>query len=167
MGTVLDTARLHRAIADQVHVAPSAVTGFVYGQHDGEAVPIWSTFRINGQPLEKPVMGQKIDPHQSEIQAKLNGWYAIKGQGQDVSGMALWTMRILQAVLSDEQVSFPVALYQPQYQSYLSFAAQLGRQGVGNYTLLPLRPLEEDQLKVAAQNIQDQLNILLELPTED
>lgn len=81
--------------------------------------------------------------------------------------MALWTMRILQAVLSDEQVSFPVALYQPQYQSYLSFAAQLGRQGVGNYTLLPLRPLEEDQLKVAAQNIQDQLNILLELPTED
>ena len=167
LGTVLDTARLHRAIADQVHVAPSAVTGFVYGQHDGEAVPIWSTFRINGQPLEKPVMGQKIDPHQSEIQAKLNGWYAIKGQGQDVSGMALWTMRILQAVLSDEQVSFPVALYQPQYQSYLSFAAQLGRQGVGNYTLLPLRPLEEDQLKVAAQNIQDQLNVLLELPTED
>lgn len=68
---------------------------------------------------------------------------------------------------SDEQVSFPVALYQPQYQSYLSFAAQLGRQGVGNYTLLPLRPLEEDQLKVAAQNIQDQLNVLLELPTED
>ena len=28
-------------------------------------------------------------------------------------------------------------------------------------------PLEEDQLKVAVQNIQDQLNVLLELPTED
>lgn len=162
MGTVLDTARLQRAIADQVQVASSAVTGWVYGQHDGEAVPIWSTFMINGQPLEKPVMGRKIDPHESEIQSKLNGWYAIRGQGQDVSGMALWALRILRAVLADERVSLPVALYQPQYQSYLSFAAQLGRQGVGNYTLLPLRPLEEDQLKVAAKSIQDQLNILLE-----
>lgn len=162
MGTVLDTARLQRAIADQVQVASSAVAGWVYGQHDGETVPIWSTFTINGQPLEKPVLGHKIDPHESEIQAKLNGWYAIKGQGQDVSGMALWAMRILRAILTDERVSLPVALYQPQYQSYLSFAAQIGRQGVGNYTLLPLRPLEADQLKVAAKNIQDQLNILLE-----
>ncbi|MDF9444852.1 NAD(P)-binding domain-containing protein, partial [Limosilactobacillus mucosae] len=83
MGTVLDTARLQRAIADQVQVASSAVAGWVYGQHDGEAVPIWSTFTVNGQPLEKPVLGHKIDPHESEIQAKLNGWYAIKGQGQD------------------------------------------------------------------------------------
>lgn len=162
MGTVLDTARLQRAIADQVQVASSAVAGWVYGQHDGETVPIWSTFTINGQPLEKPVLGHKIDPHESEIQAKLNGWYAIKGQGQDVSGMALWAMRILRAILTDERVSLPVALYQPQYKSYLSFAAQIGRQGVGNYTLLPLRPLEADQLKVAAKNIQDQLNILLE-----
>ena len=162
MGTVLDTARLQRAIADQVQVASSAVAGWVYGQHDGEAVPIWSTFTVNGQPLEKPVLGHKIDPHESEIQAKLNGWYAIKGQGQDDSGMALWAMRILRAILTDERVSLPVALYQPQYQSYLSFAAQIGRQGVGNYTLLPLRPLEADQLKVAAKSIQDQLNILLE-----
>lgn len=162
MGTVLDTARLQRAIADQVQVASSAVAGWVYGQHDGEAVPIWSTFTVNGQPLEKPVLGHKIDPHESEIQAKLNGWYAIKGQGQDVSGMALWAMRILRAILTDERVSLPVALYQPQYQSYLSFAAQIGRQGVGNYTLLPLWPLEADQLKVAAKSIQDQLNILLE-----
>lgn len=162
LGTLLDTARLRRALADQVHVAPGAVAGWVYGQHDGETVPVWSTFKVNGQPIEVPVMGQQIDTHQSEIQAKLNGWYALSGQGEDVSGVAMWTLRILRAVLADEKVSLPVALYQPQFQSYLSFAAQLGRHGVGNYTLLPLRDLETEQLKVAARNIQDQLQVLQE-----
>lgn len=38
LGTILETARLHQAIAKAAHLSAHSVAGFVYGQHNGQQV---------------------------------------------------------------------------------------------------------------------------------
>ena len=67
IGTVVETARLYRAIAEAAKVAAANVTGFVYGQHDGHQVFAWSTVRVNGQPLTAAINGHHLDQSQLKI----------------------------------------------------------------------------------------------------
>lgn len=157
IGTTLDTARLRLAIQKSSKQNVRSIEGYVYGQHDGALVTAWSTVRVNGQTIEKPIYGKKLDDHELTIQAKLNGYYALKGLGSDWNGMIAWASRIINAILTDNQATFSVAVNQPQFNGYVSYPVQLNRQGVGNYVLLPLYPLETEQIKVAANAIQEQL----------
>jgi len=60
----------------------------------------------------------------------------------------------------------PVAIYQPQYSTYISFPALIGRQGIGNLLLLKLYPLEEEEIKSAAATIKHQLDSLKNIKGE-
>lgn len=156
-GTVLDTVRLRRVIADQTHTAYAAVSGFVDGQHDGDLVFPSSTWRVNGQALDRPVNCQEVDTEKSLVASRMNGFRTLKGLGSDYLGLAAAASRIIQAILTDSQAAFSLAVKQPQYGGYVSFPVQVGRHGVGNYVLLPLEPLESEQIKVAAQAISSQV----------
>lgn len=157
LGTVIDTARLRLAIYQTTKQNYHSITGYVYGQHDGALVTGWSTVRINGQTVDKPVFGKKIDSHELDIQAKLNSYYALKGLGSDWNALVAWTQRIIRAVLMNTNETFSVAVQQPQFGGFVSFPVQINRHGVGNFILLPLYPLEEEQIKVAANAIQQQV----------
>lgn len=157
VGTVVDTARLRRTIADHLGLSFAAVAGFVDGQHDGNLVMPWSTWRVNGQPLERPVMGKTIDQQKAAIESRMKGFNAIKGLRSDWTAVVVWTMRVINAILSDSGHAYPLAVIQPQFGGYISFPVQVQRQGVGNYVLLPLDELEQGQIKVAANAIAQQL----------
>ena len=157
IGTVVDTARLRRTIADKLGLSYSAVTGFVDGQHDGNLVMPWSTWRVNGQTLDHPVMGKTIDQQQAAIESRMKGFTAIKGLQSDWTAMVAWASRVINAILIDSGATYPLAINQPQFGGYVSFPVQIGRQGVGNYVLLPLDELENGQIKVAANAIDTQL----------
>lgn len=157
IGTVVDTARLRRTIADKLGLSFSAVTGFVDGQHDGNLVMPWSTWRVNGQTLAHPVMGKTIDQQQAAIESRMKGFTAIKGLQSDWTAMVAWASRVINAILADSGDTYPLAINQPQFGGYVSFPVQIGRQGVGNYVLLPLDELEKGQIKVAANAINTQL----------
>lgn len=163
LGTVLDTARLRLAIQTASHQNVHSIDGYVYGQHDGDLVTAWSTVRVNGQTIDQPIYGKKLDDHELTIQAKLNGFYALRGLGSDWNGMVAWTGRIIHAILTNSNATFSVAVNQPQFNGYLSYPVQVNRGGVGNYILLPLYPLEVEQIKVAANAIQQQLATMQEL----
>lgn len=156
LGTVLETARLHQVVATAAQVATADVTGFVYGQHDGHQVFAWSTVRVNGQTLAETINGHQLDQQQLALKTKLNNWYTLEGLGYNVSAAAAWTLRIISAILANERLALPVAIYQPQYDTYLSFPALLSRRGIGNLVLLPLYPLEETEIKSAAATIKAQ-----------
>lgn len=157
LGTVLDTARLRLAIQSASNQNINSITGYVYGQHDGDLVTAWSTVRVNGQTIDQPIYGKKLDDHNIAIQAKMNGFYALKGLGSDWNGIVALTCRVIDAILTDSNEVFSVAVNQPQFNGYVSYPVQLNRQGVGNYVLMPLYPLETEQIKVAANAIQEQL----------
>lgn len=163
LGTVIDTARLRLAIQDAAHQNYRSIDGYVYGQHDGALVTAWSTVRVNGQTIDQPIYGKKLDDHELTIQAKMKGFYALRGLGSDWNGMVAWTMRIINAILTDTNEAFSVAVDQPQFNGYVSYPVQINRQGVGNYVLLPLYPLEMEQIKVAANAVQQQLATMQDL----
>lgn len=158
IGTVLETARLHRAIAAAAKLSSANVTGFVYGQHDGQQVFAWSTVRVNGQAL---------DQQHLKINADLSNWYTLQGLGYNASAACAWAARIVRAILTDEQLALPVAIFQPQYEGYVSFPALIGRQGVGNLLLLDLYPVELAGIKTAAATINQQLAALQRMDDEN
>ncbi|MBD5805714.1 malate dehydrogenase [Lactobacillus sp. 0.1XD8-4] len=166
IGTVIETARLHRAIAEGARVATANVTGFVYGQHDGHQVFAWSTVHVNGQPLTAAINGHHLDQSQLKVKANLSNWYTINGLGYNVSAVTAWTLRIMTAIFADEQLALPVAIYQPQYLTYIGFPALIGRQGVGNLLLLNLYPLEQEEIKSAAETIKHQIESLKNIKGE-
>ncbi|WP_295731841.1 lactate/malate family dehydrogenase [uncultured Limosilactobacillus sp.] len=163
LGTVVDTARLKLAIQSSSHQSVRNIEGYVYGQHDGNLVTAWSTVRVNGHTIDRPIFGKKLDDHELTIQAKLNGYYALRGLGSDWNGIVAWTRRLITAILTNSNMAFSVAVNQPQFGGYVSYPVQINRQGVGNYVLLPLYPLETEQIKVAANAIQEQLAAMHDL----
>lgn len=116
IGTVLETARLHRAIAAAAKLSSANVTGFVYGQHDGQQVFAWSTVRVNGQALDQTINGRHLDQQHLKINADLSNWYTLQGLGYNASAACAWAARIVRAILTDEQLALPVAIFQPQYE---------------------------------------------------
>lgn len=166
LGTVLEMARMRRAIAHAAHLSSANVTGFVYGQHAGRQTFAWSTVRVNGQAIDESINGHHLDESQLKVQAALGGWYTLKGLGYNVSAVTAWTRRIIQAIFRDEQLALPIAIYQPQYSTYVSFPALIGKQGVGNLLLLKLYPVEKMAIKTAATDISQQLAVLQNLDKE-
>lgn len=167
IGTVLETARLHRAIAAAAKLSSANVTGFVYGQHDGQQVFAWSTVRVNGQALDQTINGRNLDQQHLKINADLSNWYTLQGLGYNASAACAWAARIVRAILTDEQLALPVAIFQPQYEGYVSFPALIGRQGVGNLLLLDLYPVELAGIKTAAATINQQLAALQRMDDEN
>lgn len=167
IGTVLETARMRRAVAHAAHLSLANVSGFVYGQHAGRQTFAWSTVRVNGQSLEESINGHSLDESQVKVQADLGSWYTLKGLGYNASAAVAWSRRIIRAILSDEQLALPVAIYQPQYSTYVSFPALIGKQGVGNLLLLKLLPVEEMAIKTAADSVSQQLATLENLEGEE
>ena len=154
-GTMSDTQALKLAIGETLQLAPSNVTGYVYGQHDGRLVPAWSTFRINGRFNDQVISGHKLDQNKVTVNARLTNYYIKRGQAGVLTATRL-TLVLIQAIFEDQQTVFTLAVNQPQFGGYVSFPVMIGQNGVQNYLLLKLYPLEEAQLKVARQAIADQ-----------
>ncbi|HIW69834.1 MAG TPA: malate dehydrogenase [Candidatus Limosilactobacillus merdipullorum] len=156
-GTILDTQRAQVAVARQGHLNSQMVTGFVLGQHDGSLVFPWLTWQVNGQTMGATVNGYRLDQHQLAIKARESTWITMEGLGYDATGLCFAALRIIGAVLSDSGLVLPVAVYQPQFSTYLSYPVAIGQRGAGNFTLLKLLPVEQEQLLVAAKAVINQV----------
>lgn len=162
-GTVVDTGRLHQVLAQATKQPRTSVTGWLLGQHDGRLVPAWSTFRINGQPIDQPVAGTVVDRERALTASREAAWRALTGPSGDDYALASWALQLGRAVLTDQGAYFPVATYQPQYEGWLAYPVQLTRRGRGNFLLPTFYPLEEEQARVAAAAVRDQLAAMEEL----
>lgn len=162
IGTTVDTARMRQAVADAAAVSAESVSGFVYGQRNGEMVYAWSTVTVNGQDLGQSINGHHLDTNQLRIKAGLDNWYTLKGLGYNASAIVSWVLRLLSAIQGNEELSVPVAIYQPQYESYVSFPTLVNRLGQGHPLLLKLYPVELAGIKTAVSAIQQQITYLQE-----
>lgn len=159
-GTITDTARLHQVVAAAVEQPASSVTGYMLGQHDGNLVPIWSSVRVNGRSIEEPINGHSLDTAKLLVDVREEEYRVLTTVDKGGYTLCSWTLAILDVLLQNGSTVLPVAVYQPQYQCYMSFPAQITRAGVGQFWLPRLYPVEEAQLKVAATAIKTQLTAM-------
>lgn len=145
-GTLLDTARFHKMLADQLRIDPKSVTGFVLGEHGGTAFIPWTTVNIAGIPFDRFAeqfgLKQPIDREEMIRSVKASGLDIIELKGYTSSGIALTACRVVSSILFNSRSVLPLSVI-PDGEYGLENVAMslpciLGENGVEKILTLPL-----------------------------
>lgn len=133
-GTLLDSNRFRKRIADQLAIAPGAVEAIVLGEHGDSEVMAYSTVRIGGMVLETYLGEQEFDRLGIAHDVMRAGYTISEGKGYTSFGVATAIARICEAIHRDERVVLPVsAMLGGQYGIdgvYMSLPCLVGAGGV-------------------------------------
>lgn len=113
-GTLLDTARFNKMIADRCGVDAKNVTGFVLGEHGSTSFIPWNTVNIVGIPFdqfqEQFQLEAPIDKEALLHEVKVSGLDIVELKGYTSSGIALSVCRLVGAILRNERAVVPVSI---------------------------------------------------------
>ena len=145
-GTLLDTARFHKMLADQLSIDAKSITGFVLGEHGGTAFIPWNTVNIAGIPFDRFAeqfdLKSPIDREQLIRAVKSSGLDIIELKGYTSSGIALAVCRVVSAILFDTHCVLPLSVIaQGEYgleNVAMSLPCILGERGIEKILTLPL-----------------------------
>ena len=145
-GTMLDTARFHKMLADQLRIDAKSVTGFVLGEHGGTAFIPWNTVNIASIPFDRFTeqfdLRQPIDREQMIRAVKASGLDIIELKGYTSSGIALVACRVVSSILFNSHTVLPLSVIaQGEYgleNVAMSLPCVLGENGIERILTLPL-----------------------------
>lgn len=164
-GTLLDGSRLKQSLAEVLNIAPSAIGGFVLGEHGDSEVVAWSTVRIGGETLPA-FLGDAVDPgvHALAERVRTAGYRIIQGKGYTSFGIATAIVRICEAVLRDERTVLPVSSWLDGAYGIsglcLSLPCVLGAGGIERIVPPTLDKAEETALLASAKTLREALETL-------
>jgi len=161
-GTSLDTARYRRRLAEKLGVAPGNVHAYVVGEHGDSQIPVLSSARIAGVPLEEfcHQAGLPYDEDALGIiahETRLAGAKIIRAKGATYYGIGAALVRIVRAILRDERSVFTVSSPVPESlqlgQVSLSLPTILSREGIDRVLPIPLNASEQHALEASADTL--------------
>ena len=166
-GTVLDTARLKRAVAEHLTVDSRSVHAFIIGEHGDSEIAAWSGANISGIPLSDfcELRGHyKHEENTTRIAeaVKKSAYEIIEKKQATYYGIAMSVKRICEVILRDEKSILPVSSM--MYGEYgisdvaLSMPAIVGKNGVETKVPIPLSDEELDRLRQSASMLRDVLD---------
>jgi L-lactate dehydrogenase len=143
-GTTLDTARLRFLIADQVHVSPSNVHGYVIGEHgDSEFIP-WSTVTLAMQPISDFISSEDMNRISEEVRTA--AYKIINAKGATYYGIGMCLVRITNAILGDENTVMVVSTYDEEHNIYIGLPSVINKEGASKKIHVNLNEEEEGKL---------------------
>ena len=106
-GCVLDTSRFIRSIADYVGLSTGVVSGYVVGEHGDSQVPLWSSVRIGGIPIQEYCSACNIEwndeiKQKIALQTKIMGTEIIKAKGKTHYGIATCVCYLADAIINQK-----------------------------------------------------------------
>lgn len=155
-GTLLDTARMKRAVGVRFGVDPRSVYGYNLGEHGNSQFTAWSQVRVKGQPISKMTSEEVLEEIGTE--AMRGGHTVFYGKKYTSYGIASAAIRLALAVISDAHEELPVTNYYAPLDTYLSYPALVGRSGIIEQLQLTLTEEEEAKLARSAQFIQEKFS---------
>ena len=155
-GTLLDTARMKRAVGVRFGVDPRSVYGYNLGEHGNSQFTAWSQVRVKGQPISKLTSEEVLEEIATE--SMRGGHTVFYGKKYTSYGIASAAIRLALAVISDAHEELPVTNYYAPLDTYLSYPALVGRSGIIEQLQLTLTEEEEAKLARSAQFIQDKFS---------
>lgn len=108
-GTLLDSNRFRKRLADRLDVAPAAVEALVLGEHGDSEVVAFSTVRVGGVALDAFPGGDALDRDTIAQEVRRAGYTINHGKGYTSFGVATAIVRICEAIQRDERVVLPVS----------------------------------------------------------
>lgn len=160
-GTMLETFRLRRILANHYHVDPKNIHGYILGEHGNSAFTAWSTVNIAGMPLSHLDdcfnFSQKIDCKAIEDEVVQVAYDIINLKGWTNTGIAMVACRLIKAVLYDEHTILPLsAVLEGEYglrDIALSIPRMLCGEGVVKSFEVKLTDAERDLLLRSAESV--------------
>jgi len=152
-GTLLDSARMKRAVAKELHLDSRSVTGYNLGEHGNSQFTAWSTVRVLGQPITKIAADRGLDLVALDKAARQGGFAIFHGKKYTSYGVATAAVRLANVVLNDALTELPVSNYREEYGVYLSYPAVVGRDGIVEQVQLDLTEEELKKLQISADYI--------------
>jgi len=166
-GTVLDTARLKRAVSEHLTVDSRSVHAFIIGEHGDSEIAAWSGANISGIPLSDFCELRGHFEHSKNTariaeEVKNSAYETIEKKQATYFGIAMSVRRICEVILRDEKSILPVSSM--MYGEYgisdvaLSMPAIVGRNGVETKVPIPLSADELERLQQSASMLRDVLD---------
>lgn len=163
-GTMLDSARLRKLVADTYRIDPKSVTGYMMGEHGGTAFPVLSHVNISGIPfteLDKYFEGAADiqDPEVVKSSIISAAYNVFNGKGWTNAGVAQAAVTMAKAVLLDERSVYPASTtlrgqYGHDGDVALSMPCIIGREGILKQLPINLNDWEIQKLEKSIEFIQ-------------
>ena len=161
-GTLIDTARLRRLLADELNVEPRAVDAYIVGEHGESEIAVWSGARVAGLPLAAYPGAERLAPP-AELLNRIRSAApeVVKRKGNTAYAIALCIVRVCEAVLRDEHTVLAVSAFvDGQYGLeglYLGTPCVIGRTGIERVIALDLNEDELAGLRASARTLSESL----------
>ena len=157
-GTLLDTARMKRAVGELMNVDPRSVEGFNLGEHGNSQFTAWSTVKVLEKPITEVAQAKHLKLEDLNDEIKFGGQTVYKGKQYTNYGISAAVTRLVETIQSDAHTEMPVSNYQEKYGTYLSYPAIVGRDGIVQTVELTLTDEEEKKLQASAATIKEKAN---------
>ncbi|WP_318766668.1 L-lactate dehydrogenase [Lactiplantibacillus carotarum] len=152
-GTLLDSARMKRVVASELHIDSRSVLGYNLGEHGNSQFTAWSTVRVLGHPISEIAKEKGLDLEKLDKQSREGGFRVFHGKKYTSYGVATAAVRLANTVLNDALTELPVSNYREEYGVYLSYPAIVGRDGIVEQIQLDLTAEELKKLQISADYI--------------
>ena len=164
-GTLLETFRFRRILANKYHVDTKNIHGYVLGEHGNSAFPAWSTVDIAGLGLEHLDeyfhLPEKLDRGAVEDEIVQVAYDVINWKGFTNTGIAMVACRLVKAILYDEHTILPMsAVLEGEYginDVALSIPRMLCSTGIVRSFEIHLTEKELNLLHVSADSVRSAL----------
>ena len=163
-GTMLDSARLRKLIANTYGIDPKSVTGFMMGEHGRTAFPVLSHVNVGGIPFGEldryfEAAEDIRDPDVVKARIVSAAYEVLNGKGWTNAGVAQAAITMAKAVLLDERSIYPASTtlrghYGHDGDVALSMPCMIGREGILKQLPVTLNGWENNKLAESAAFIQ-------------
>ena len=156
-GTMLDSARLRKLVADNYKIDPKSVTGYMMGEHGSTAFPVLSHVNVSGisfLELNKYFEGDADiqDPEVVKSSIITAAYEVFNNKGWTNAGVAQSAITMARAVLLDEKSVYPASTtlrgqYGHDGDVALSLPCIIGREGILKQLPVKLNDWETKKLE--------------------
>ena len=165
-GTLLETFRFRRILANKYCVDPKNIHGYVLGEHGNSAFPAWSTVDIAGLGLDNLDEyfhhTEKLSRKAVEDEIVQVAYDVINKKGFTNTGIAMAACRFVKSVLYDEHTILPCsAVLEGEYgirDVALSIPRMICASGIVRSFEIYLTDHELDQLQASAKSVRSALD---------
>ena len=165
-GTMLETYRFRRILANKYEVDPKNINGYVLGEHGNGAFVAWSTTGCAGFPLEKLDEyfhhTTPLDKTAVERELVQVAYDVINKKGFTNTGVAMAACRFVKSVLYDEHTILPAsAVMNGEYgitDVALSMPRMICADGIMRVFEIALTDDELEKMHAAAKSVRSALD---------
>lgn len=158
-GTLLDTARLIRAVSQAAGVDRRSVCAFSMGEHGDSSMVPFSAVTVGGVPFEQ--LG--LSKQSILTQTRQAGMDIIEGKGSTEFGIGRALAELAQCILRDEKRILPVSvLLDGEYGQrgvHCGVPCRIGKNGIEKIIELSLTQEEQQQLDASCQIIKKYIDM--------